>query len=643
MKLSNVGAFTDITSFIEDKLNKFSSSEKSFSSLFTFMFSERENVMAEISDGYRLKKLTYGECKDKIEWLIGAVNVALSGVEKGSVVGLNMSNSPEWIQMLWALIFCGYSPLLINSRLSDKILEQTLEEYNVPAVVSDGKQFKVKTLFVKDIFAFNGESQVPAVECGKEILFMSSGTSGNLKLCAYTAENFYYQVCDSLNIIKTCPQMKEHYMGELKILALLPFYHVFGFIAVYLWFCFFSRTLVFLKDLNPQCLLSTVKKHRVTHIFAVPLVWDTIYKQAVKKIKSKGEKTYKKFQKGLKLSNKNGLLGKIVRKNGLKEIRDNLFGESIKFLISGGSAVSTETLEFFNGIGYHMANGYGMTEIGITSVEQSLESKKLNLGAIGCPFGETCYKISGSGELLVKSNTRCARIMQGSSDIRTDYGEWFNTNDLAVTLDGRYYLNGRKDDLIVCHNGENLNPELVEKTLNIDGINGLCLFADENKIPTLIISVDSHSGREAIEKIKAQATAKLATANLADEVKRIVLTTDKLINDGEIKLSRKKISIKYTNGEFNIVDIEKQGFDEAVLDAIYMEVRECFATVLEKAPEQIQPSDDFFLDLGGTSLDYFSLLSMVQQKFDIDDETLQEWSKTTVSGFVDGIKNFSQS
>ncbi len=638
MKLTNVGEFNSITPFVEDKLNKFSSAEKNFLSLFSFMFSERENVMAEISNGFSVKKLTYGECADKIEWLIGALNASLSGVEKGAVVGLYMTNSPEWIQMFWALIFCGYSPLLINARLNDKVIEDTLTDYGILAVVSDGKKFNKPTFFTGDIFSFNGERVYPDCECGKEILFMSSGTSGNLKLCAYTAENFYYQVCDSLNIIKTCPQMKEHYMGELKILALLPFYHVFGFIAVYLWFGFFSRTFVFLKDLNPQTLLSSVKKHRVTHIFAVPLVWDTVYKQAVKTIKAKGEKTYNKFVKALKLSNKNGIIGKIVRKKGLKEVRDKLFGDSIKFLISGGSGVSKDTLEFFNGIGYHMANGYGMTEIGITSVEQALSGKVLNKGAIGLPFGNTQYKISDGGELLVKSKTRCARIMQGDKVTKTNYSEWFNTNDLALTLDGRYYVNGRKDDLIVCHSGENINPEIIEKSLTIDGVNSTCLFADENKIPTLMLSVDGHLGKDALEKIRNSAIVALSNAKVGEEVKKIVLTSDKLLGDGEFKKSRKKISKRYSQGEFNIIDTDKEDFDQRVFDAIYKEVAECFAKALGIDCNKILANDDFFMDLGGTSLDYFTLLGIIQSKFDVDDETLQEWSKTTVSGFAEELK-----
>ena len=66
---------------------------------------------------------------------------------------------------------------------------------------------------------------------------------------------------------------------QLKQLAFLPFYHVFGLFAVYFWFTFFGRTLVFLRDYSADTILKTCRRHQVTHIFAVPMLWHTIEKQ----------------------------------------------------------------------------------------------------------------------------------------------------------------------------------------------------------------------------------------------------------------------------------------------------------------------------------------------------------------------------
>ena len=150
--------------------------------------------------------------------------------------------------------------------------------------------------------------------------------------------------------------------------------------------------------------------YEVTHIFAVPLFWNKVYTEAVKRIKERGEKTYRKFRKGLKLSNAlSGIpcLARAFRKRFLKEIRDNLFGESICFMITGGGVVSSDVLGFFNGIGYHLSNGYGMSEIGIASVELSEDNRILNSCSVGQPMGSVEYRINENGELMIRGS--CSR------------------------------------------------------------------------------------------------------------------------------------------------------------------------------------------------------------------------------------------
>ena len=316
VKLKNVAGFGTIDRYVAYKIEEYSKREKNFETLFEFMFSEKDNVMGEITDGYRIKKVTYGQMKDRILAAAPTLGESLSDLAPGTMVGLYLANSMEWIQIFWQIIVLGYRPLLMNTALSDEILEDLLQEHAVGAVISGGKKFSVKTVKAED--AVVPSDKAPEVRpFGTEVLFMSSGTMGKVKLCAYTGENFYYQICDSANIVKQCPRIREHYKGELKQLALLPFYHVFGFIAVYLWFGFFSRTFVFLKDLNPITIQNTVKKHQVTHIFAVPMVWDKVYRAALKQVRAKGDKTYRKFKRAIKLSGKLGALGRPFAKLAL--------------------------------------------------------------------------------------------------------------------------------------------------------------------------------------------------------------------------------------------------------------------------------------------------------------------------------------
>jgi len=465
-----------------------------------------------------------------------------------------------------------------------------------------------------------------------EIIFMTSGTTGNAKLCFYNGENFYYQVKNSMDIVYACPEIAKHYQGQLKQLALLPFYHVFGFTAVYLWFGFYSRTFVFLKDLSPKTLLGTVRKHKVTHIFAVPLVWESFYKEAIKKIKARGEKTYKKVLKGVKLANKFNF----VSKNAFKQLREQSFGQSICFMISGGSGIKQEVLSFFNAIGYHLANGFGMTEVGITSVEISKKNKILNSGSIGQPFRTVDYQIDDNGELLIKSTARACKIIQGDVTNVTDYDEWFNSHDLATEVDGRYFINGRKDDLIICENGENLNPELVESKIIIDGADGVCIFADKDGVPTLLVSATKCYSVEAFKKIEEKAILALKQTQLDSLIKKIAVTPDKLLDDNDFKVSRKKVAKKYADGR--ISSITPSNPTLATLNALETEVANLFKEVLNYDGE-IGIDQDFFTALNGSSLDYFALLESVKTKYNVVLPIEEGKTLTTVKDVCDFLKN----
>ena len=74
-----------------------------------------------------------------------------------------------------------------------------------------------------------------------------------------------------------------------------------------------------------------------------------------------------------------------------------------------------------------------------------------------------------------------------------------------------------------------------------------------------------------------------------------------------------------------------------MLSDLECEVCECFATALEKRVEDISPTATFFLDLGGSSLDYFMLLNLLKSKFDISLPSNEDERLYTVRDFCDFI------
>ncbi len=611
-----IGNFKSINAFVEDKLALFDSKGHTFETLFELMFREEDNIMWEQSEGYRIRTFTYREVREMISEKTGTLQGSLSELAPGSVVGLSMENSVEWIGWFWAIIRSGFRPLLINTRLPGELLADALAAAGCAAVISSGEKYGVPTLDASALAS--RESRAGEVrEYGREILFMSSGTSGSVKICAYTAEEFYYQIRGSFRLITECPALKKHYGGRLKLLTFLPFYHIFGFVAVYLWFTFFSRTLVGLGDMSPETILGTIKRHKITHLFAVPLFWEKVYSAAMRKIADRGAETLAKFRKASKLREKlPGRAGELFSKLAFREIRDNLFGDSIVFMITGGSTIDPEVISFFNTVGYRLANGYGMTETGITSVELSPKRQLLFGGCVGHPMENVEFMINGSGELLVRGKTSAAYVIEGGVTTRRD--GWFDTHDLAKREGGSYRILGRRDDLIVSPGGENINPVVTEPLLRPAGSSGVCLISDKNgeaREPVLLVSVGRFASAETLETIGAETKELIEKARLSGTVRRIAFVAAPLLNDSEIKLNRSRLAKDYGEGRLPLLTPETASSRAG--DELTGKIAAIFAEAIGDTGAVIPADADFFTDCGGTSLDYLSMIAVLEKEFGI--------------------------
>ena len=617
MKYTNICGYRTLNQYVDYKLSLLKDKEPTYELLYELMFNDESNIMFERSRGVKIEKVTYGEAKKKVDLYAKNIKAKLHNLPKHAVVGIYLDNDETWIEIFWAILKAGFNPLLLNLRLSNEILNKVLKDTNCQVVIGkEDTKLNAEIVLPSDLVNENIEEQ--NYEFGEAIYVMSSGTTNNVKLCAYTAKEFFNIVKQARYVITNNPLAKKHYEGELKLLAFLPFYHIFGLVALYTWFSYFARTFVILNDLAPQTIQNTIRRHHVTHIFAVPLFWEKTYESAIKVIKSRGEKTYNKFLKGMNIADKIGdvpLLGKLFIKSAFKEVRQNLFGDSVYFMITGGSHIDKKVISFFNNIGYHLANGYGMSEIGITSFELSNKNKLLNSCSIGNPLPGVEYQTNEEHELLINSPCAASYVIEGEK--KTDVANtWFNSHDLAEYKNGRYYLLGRSDDLVVSVTGENLNPNIVEELLFVEDTNGVCLIKDkETRVPVLLVSINKFLRKEKVDAISNKIKELINQNNLGNQIGKIDFVTEEFISGDEFKKNRKKIEDRYFSGDMLRYCFETS---DELEDEINKTVKKYFAIALDKKAEDIALDADFFLDEGGTSLDYFALISKLQNDMGVN-------------------------
>ena len=609
---------------VRENCKRLQESNKTLEDMYRIIFRFPDHIMAEKSSLTGEDEFTCEEIQSSVDKIAAAIHAKVKTTNK--YIGLCGENSVEWIILFWAILKSGNHPYLMNLRQPDSFTSHVLETLGADTVICIHmqKNFDCTCLQYEDLEFLGEEVVLPeGIPFGNELAITTSGTSLKEKICVYTGENFANQVFNTKEIVEKQPEIISQYKGKIKQLMFLPLYHIFGLAAVYFWFSFAGGTMVFISDYTPRVILSTIKQHEVTHIFAVPLLWHAIEKNILREIAARDEKTQNKFHKALEISKKMQSvcpkLGRKVAQMMLKEVRMNLFGDSVKFCISGGSYIQGSTLELINALGYPLNNGFGMSEIGIVSVELGKNIKDRLKASIGKPFKSIEFKVEENGTLLVKSGCSCDHMIVDGETVPMD--GWFETGDIVSRAeDGRFFIKGRLSDVVLGADGENLNPDFAEKAFSLFFAKNFCVTGNAQK-DRLILIVQIAKGLVSLQKKRLLQEIEECnqTLPLSYQIKEVFFTYDPIQTENAIKVSRAYVAKQVEAGEIKLfkdleIHTESKDSDDSEIKAA---IRQIFADVIMIPVADINDDDHFMFDLGGTSLDYFSALSEINEKFNM--------------------------
>ncbi len=167
-------------------------------------------------------------------------------------------------------------------------------------------------------------------------------------------------------------------------------------------------------------------------------------------------------------------------------IAQAVFGGRLKGIYSGGAYLAPEIMEEYAKLGIPMAQGYGMTECS-PRISNSLLGEE-NFGDVGIIVNRCEVKIE-DGEICVNSPS----VMQGyykdpEETAKTIIDGWLHTGDLGYVDRNRVFITGRKKNLIILSNGENVSPEELEnKFAGKDMVAEVLVYAEEGFITAEIL------------------------------------------------------------------------------------------------------------------------------------------------------------
>ena len=649
----------NVTSFLAAAAELLNTSRQ-FSVIYRFIINNnRKNVYAEYFNiNNKIKHYKYQKMDHNVKRFASYISSKVKA-EPNSRIILKMNNSPAWGEVFWAILMSGFVPMLIDAKLPRENVENLANQAHVAAIISDDNhEYSIQKIRTDNILQCDN-STVVNTKWANEVIFSSSGTTGDAKLMVFNGENFVHQICCSLDMGKeSIDIMYSKKCGKVKILAMIPFHHIFGFVAVFLWYTFYGKTLVFPKSNTPTDLLNICQKVGITHVYSVPLFWDSLALTLKRKFAMQSEDKQQLLDKLIKYNLKEieykdaGLAANPIVADKIKKM---LLGNKVKYCISGGGYLSNDTLRTINGLGYPLYNGYGMTEIGVTSVELSSDVKVRLAGRIGHPLHNVEYKINDDNELLVKSPTIHVReIIAGEEKVTKLDDGYFHTGDIVAQEENGYLIKGRMKDVIINANGENIFPDELEiyfkdlpfvSNLSVLGVVSKDKALHEDIV--LVLEIDDKATEEGIKDLEKT----IKEIKLPHDVKidQIYLAKNHLPMANNMKVKRFVIKKEIENGsnKFVLINAKKvsqktRKFSEETIKNILPVVRQLFSKVLVLPTFKIDDEDHWINDLGGDSMNYVELVQEIDHQFKIEIPEEKYGQLTCVNDFVEEIAHLAK-
>ena len=570
--------------------------DKNYKNIFRIMCSHEDKTAVEFKLKGEIKKISFADMEFIAEYCADRIK-EMMGDKKDGFICLKLANCPEWFGIFWGIMMAGFKPFLVDARHEEPLTKYFLEQSGAVGIVyADKYEFDgVTCMQANDIIELKKEKMLEiaanadrtsktreerlgSYTWGDEVALCTSGTTSTAKIFVYDGETMSNQIENAREEIGE----NDYICGDedKRSLCFLPLNHLFGFMANYIWFGFFATSMVMPDKMAPSILMQTCRDHHVTHILAVPLLLNNLAKGLKQKIakQSKFKQFMFNFMLNLSLfaqriSTPFGIW--LAKKMFGKSVLSQMAGDDIIIIISGGGHVLPETLRIVNGIGYYSICGFGMTEVGVTSMERRKSIKHRMAGCVGVPCKSIEYKIvpfndnsNGVGELVMRGSSIHSAMLKDGKYVpaMVDEEGWFKSGDIGHLTNGALYIDGRLKEVIVNESGENVYPdELEDSFLSMEGVKNfsvLGLAKDDNKVYEDIVIVcevseEDYDNDDKIEALRKIITERNGTLPVYKKLSYALITKDPLPLSNGIKIRRAVLKKQAESGEGNFKKLEK--------------------------------------------------------------------------------------
>ena len=439
----------------------------------------------------------------RVEWTVADLGTALSGA---IAVPIYQSNTPEECQFILenagvVVVFVEDQKQLAKVRQQRSRLPKI---HHVVVIEGHGEGDWALSLEQLQARGREHKARVPG-ELDQRLqsqhrddlatILYTSGTTGVPKGVMITNDNMLFA---AEVVVGTGLLTRED-----SHLLFLPFAHSFAQIIKAAWLCS-GLTMIYAESVDK--LVDNASETSPTILSAVPRVYEKAFNSVVAGgMANPGlqgalfRMAMREFEQYAKAKAKgepyNSLAFTLAKKLVFPKVKDKLskrFGGRITKFVSGGAPLAKKIAYFFDLLGFHILEGYGLTEtIAVTSVNLPGQNK---LRTVGRPFPAVEVKIAEDGEIVMRRRN----IMRGYLGLPEATAEvidkegFFRTGDIGdMDSDGYLKITDRKKDLIKTSGGKYIAPQALEGALKTGSelISQVVVIGDRRKYVSVLVTV----------------------------------------------------------------------------------------------------------------------------------------------------------
>lgn len=406
--------------------------------------------------GVRTIKYSYTKLEERAH--VYARFMTEHNVRKGDRVVIWAPNQPDWVAAMFGTFLAGAVVVPLDVRSSRDFIQRVISQTE-PVIAFSGKA-QADVLRELEVPAHTFETMnlpvngkvPPAAITGADLaeVIFTSGTTGDPKGVMLSHSNILLNVRAGVAVIPIS--------RDTRMLSLLPLSHMFEQIGG----CFaplcVGGAVCYPASRQPASLSRTMQEWNPTFIMGVPqaltLLMNGIEREAAAQGRLGLLNRLRKVATPLPERLRRRLFRTVLKR----------FGGKLDLIASGGAALDPEVQMKWEQMGVAVVEGYGATECApVVSINPRSDRR---IRSVGKPLPGQQVRIAEDGEVLTRGPNIFSGYWKNEAATAAVFdGDWYKTGDLGYIEDGYLYLKGRKKDLIVLSDGQNVYPEDVEDVL----------------------------------------------------------------------------------------------------------------------------------------------------------------------------------